>query len=420
LNKRIFSRLSIVLLSFLFLFTSHQLTAQTSNGRLVVGADVLISKDLNLIKGKRIGLVTNHTAILSNRVHLVDSLVKIAGVKITALFGPEHGIRGDAPAGEKVESGIDAKTKIKTFSLYGKNVEPTKEMLKDVDVLVFDIQDIGARFYTYISTLFHVLKAGARNNIPVIVLDRPNPIGGIYVDGPIRKEKLSSFVGIAPIPIAHGMTVGELANLFIGEGYLGDSLKPDLTVIKLENWDRTKYMDQYPLPWISPSPNIPNVETEIAYPGTCLIEGTNVTEGRGTLEPFLNIGAPFIVSSDLIKELEAQNISGVRLSSIVFSPIDIPGKVTNPKFKNQVCNGIQIHIANKSKFESVKFGIRLVSALHKLYPKELVMTNFFDKLTGDESIRTKISTNVPADDIIKSWETELNQFLTIRKKYLLY
>lgn len=419
MNKKIFSGIFLCLTGYLFLLIAPQISSQPKE-KLTVGADVLISKEINLLKGKKLGIVTNHTAILSNGTHLVDSLANIPGIKITALFGPEHGIRGDAPAGEKIESGVDAKTGIKVFSLYGKISKPTKEMLQDVDLLIFDIQDIGARFYTYISTLFKVLQAAAENNIPIIVLDRPNPINGLYVEGPIRKDSLSSFVGIAPIPVAHGMTVGELAKLFVGEKYIGKELNPKLTIIKAENWKRNKYFDNYSFPWVNPSPNIPNVEAEIVYPGTCFIEGTNLSEGRGTPEPFLTIGAPFVNSDKLIKELKAYKVKGVELLPVKFTPVDIKGKASNPKLKDKECSGIRIKVTNRKDFNSVKFGIQLICALHKLYPSEMQISNFFDKLTGDGIIKEKILKNVPPDEIIKSWQKELNTFIKTRKQYLLY
>src|SRR5690554_5520681 len=229
------------------------------NGQLKTGADLLISENFELIKGKRLGIVTNHTAVLQNGVHIVDTLFNSKDVTISALFGPEHGIRGDAPAGAKIEDGKDYKTGLPAYSLYGKIRQPTPEMLKDVDILIFDIQDIGARFYTYISTLFYTIKAGAENNIPVIILDRPNPISGVKVDGPIRKEDQNSFVGIAPLPVMHGMTIGELSEYFVGEGLIG-KVKPELTVIKVKNWQRENYYDELDREWIKPSPNIPDLE----------------------------------------------------------------------------------------------------------------------------------------------------------------
>ncbi len=294
-------------------------------------------------------------------------------------------------------------------------------MLKDIEVLIFDIQDVGARFYTYISTLFYIVQAAAENNIPLIVLDRPNPINGIYVDGPLRKPELNSFVGIAPLPITHGMTIGELAKYFVGEKLIGENLKVDLQIIKMKNWDRNLFYDQLNSDWIKPSPNIPSLETAIVYPGTCLIEGTNISEGRGTDSPFLTIGAPFINSGELIEKLGKQNVKGIALEPISFTPIEIHAVVSNPKYKNEKCNGIKIKITDRHKFESVKFGIRLIAALHKLYPNEFKFRDdSFDRLAGDKSVRQKIIEGISGEEIIKSYQNELNGFKEIRKKYLLY
>jgi uncharacterized protein YbbC (DUF1343 family) len=403
-----------IILSLLFLFGIIQ--AQ----ELRTGADRLLSDSLHLLKNKKIGLVTNHTAVLSNGTHLADSLAAFNDFKLTALFGPEHGVRGDAPAGEKINTGVDPKTGIPVYSLYGKERKPTAEMLKEVDLLIFDIQDVGARFYTYISTLFYTLQAAAENKIPVIVLDRPNPIGGIYVDGPVRKEKLSSFVGITPIPVAHGMTVGELAEMFSGEGWLKTNEKPDLTIIKLDGWKRDSYYDDYSLEWIKPSPNIPDLETALVYPGTCLIEGVNISEGRGTQAPFLKIGAPFINPKELIKKLKDFQTASVQISETEFTPVSIPGMAVSPKYENELCRGISIKIRNRNRFEPVKFGIMLVTALNELYPGKLEFRKSFDLLSGDSSIRESILKGKSYKQIISSYEKDLKDFLSVRKKYLLY
>ncbi|MFA4924813.1 MAG: DUF1343 domain-containing protein, partial [Ignavibacteriaceae bacterium] len=253
-----------ILIPLFFLQTNF---CQTTKINITNGADLLLSENIDFVEGRKIGIVTNQTAVLTNGTHLIDALFSSKyRIKITALFGPEHGIRGQAKAGEEVENFIDEKTRVPIYSLYGKDKKPTKEMLKDVDVLLFDMQDVGARFYTYLTTLYYTLQAAAENHIPVIVLDRPNPIGGNYVDGPIRKDALSSFVGIAPIPIAHGMTFGELANYFNDENLLGNNLHADLTVMKMKKWKRDYFFDDLNLQWIKPSPNITDLQTALLYP----------------------------------------------------------------------------------------------------------------------------------------------------------
>lgn len=403
----------LLLLSFTSLFAQSDI--------VLTGADLIISKQFSLIKGKKLGIVTNHSALLQNKAHLIDSLFHMQDVKITALFGPEHGIRGDAPDGNTITHGKDSKTGIPVYSLYGEIRKPTKEMLKDIDVLIFDIQDVGVRFYTYISTLFYTLQAAAENNIQVIVLDRPNPITGIKIDGPIRKDELTSFVGIAPIPVMHGMTVCELAFMFNESGLLGNNLKADLKTVKMENWKRSYYFNDCSLNWIKPSPNIPDVETTIVYPGTCLIEGTNVSEGRGTKSPFLTIGAPYINSQALIDELNKMNISGVTYTAVDFTPVDISNMANNPKYEDKLCHGISINVADRNLFEPVRFGIKLVTALHSIFPNDFKFSDSrFDRLSGDKVIREKIQNNTDPEKIIAGWQNELNQFIELRTKYLLY
>jgi uncharacterized protein YbbC (DUF1343 family) len=389
--------------------------------KVTVGADILVSDSLHLIKNKRLGIVTNHSAILSNGVHLVDTLVKLDDINVTALFGPEHGIRGNAPDGHSINDGIDSQTGIPVYSLYGKIRKPTKEMLKNVDLLIFDIQDIGARFYTYISTLHYTLISAAENNIPIIVLDRPNPINGVTVDGPIRTEKFNSFVAIAPIPIQHGMTIGELAIMFNQENWLGNKLKAGLKVIKIGGWNREYYFNDCNLEWIAPSPNMPNLETAILYPGMCLLEGINASEGRGTYSPFLTFGAPYINSKELLEELNKFQNSGIELSEITFTPVSIPNMSTSPKYKNIECNGVNIDIMNKTNVKALRFGIEALYSIHKLYPNEFQFRrNWLDKLFGNTKLTEMLKNNSTPNEIFETWSKELSDFNKIRKNYLLY
>lgn len=403
--------------NFLFVFFVFNITF--SQTKVLTGADLLLTENFSLIKNKKIVIVTNHSAVLSSGVHLVDAIFKTKEVKINALFGPEHGIRGQSGAGDKIENSVDEATGIPVYSLYGKINKPTAEMLKNTELILFDIQDVGARFYTYISTLFYVLQAAGENKIPVIVLDRPNPISGNYIDGPILKNELKSFVGIAPLPIAHGMTIGELANYFVKEKLTGTT-KIDLTVIKMKNWKRSLYYDECGLEWINPSPNLQSIDAAIVYPGTCLIEGLNVSEGRGTNAPFLTIGAPFIQPDILIKELNSLYIKGVDYKPIVFTPQEIPNVATNPKYKGVECKGIKISINDRKNFYSVEFGIKLIYAIKKLFPECEFKDKGFDRLAGDSNIREMIIKNFHPDEIIRQWEKPLNQFKEKRKKYLLY
>jgi uncharacterized protein YbbC (DUF1343 family) len=395
--------------------------AFSQQSRVKIGAEILIEKHLDLIKGKKIGIVTNHTGILPDGRHIVDVLNGIEGVKIVALFGPEHGIRGEVPDGKSISHGVDAKTGIPVFSLYGEVKKPTEEMLKDIDVLIFDIQDVGARFYTYISTMSYCMEACAEMGKKFIVLDRPNPIRGVYVDGPILEPRFKSFVGLHPIPVAHGMTVGELAKMFNDEGWLENGVKADLTVVKMENYSRKMWFDQTGLPWVKPSPNMMTLKTAIVYTATCFIEGTNVSEGRGTQHPFEWIGAPWIDGEKLAKELNYYKLPGVKFEPISFTPTDIEKVTVDPKYEGEKCGGVYLNVYDREKFEPVKVGVYILYALKKLYPDKFKWrTAGQDRLWGTDKVRLMIDEGKKPDEIIKTWEDDVKKFLSIRQKYLLY
>ncbi len=407
---------------FIILNLFANLSCQTSDSKTHVffGNEVLLKEHINLLENKRVGIVTNHSAVLPNNVHLVDTLLAI-GINITVLFSPEHGIRGEISDGSKISSSIDDKTGIPIFSLYGNVKKPTKEMLKNIDVILFDIQDIGARFYTYISTLYYLLQSAAENNLPVIVLDRPNPISGLNVGGAVLDTAFKSFIGIAPIPVLHGMTIGEIAELFVEENFINTSSKPELAIIELKGWKRNYFWDEMDREWIPTSPNIPNFETALIYPGTAFIEGTNVSEGRGTDNPFLTIGAPFINSKDLTNILKSLNIAGIEFSLASFTPVNIKGKAVHPKYEGIKCNGVKFKLTDKKKFNAVEVGVYLIYSLLKLYPDNFKFKdNYFDKLAGDDKLRKDLLAGTNPSTIISSWEIELEKFKSIRKKYLLY
>lgn len=405
---------------FLFLsFTVQFLFAQ--NSKVLTGADILLSDSLDLVTNKNVGIVTNHTGLLSNGTHIVDTLNSLNQVNVVVLFGPEHGIRGDAPDGHSISDGKDSKTGIQVYSLYGKTKKPTKEMLKNVDILVFDIQDIGARFYTYISTMFFAMQAAVENNIPILILDRPNPINGIRVEGPIIQEGFKSFVGIANIPIMHGMTIGELALFFNEENLLNENLKADLKIIKMQNWTRNMYFDETGLTWVNPSPNMTSLETALLYPGLCLIEGTNISEGRGTPTPFLNIGAPFINSDSLISKLNSYKLEGISYSKINFTPVEIPNMASKPKFEKENCNGIYFTITDRQKLNSLKLGLVLIYSIMKLNPNDFSFReSSIDRLYGSSNLRTMLTKGFSPNEIMNTWKQDLEKFNQIRKKYLIY
>jgi uncharacterized protein YbbC (DUF1343 family) len=402
---------------------SGMLTAQA---HVKVGAEVLIERELGLLKGKRVGVITNHTGRLPDGTHIVDALLA-RGIRVTALFGPEHGIRGDAPDGESVSHGTDARTGIAVYSLYGKIVKPTPEMLADVDVLLYDIQDVGVRFYTYISTMALSMEAAAEQGKEFILLDRPNPIRGIDWDGPIRDDSLASFVSLNPIPVSYGMTLGELAAMVNGEGWLSNGVKAKLTVIPLEGWRRTMWFDKTGLPFVKPSPNLTTLDAVMLYPGVCFIEGTNVSEGRGTERPFEQIGAPWIDSKKLADYLNGRHIPGVKFAPLTYTPVDIARMTADPKYEGKECRGIAIKITNRERLHPVRMGIEILCALKKLFPGDFSWREsrsggspYIDKLTGSQLVRTMIDAGKAPEEIYLLFDAAKEKFGSARAKYLRY
>ena len=387
--------------------------------KVTVGADLFLTQSFDWIKGKRIGLVVNHTSVLSDGRHLVDLLSARNDLKVTALFAPEHGLRGDTTGA--VPDGVDPVTHVPVFSLYGTTTKPTAEMMQSVDLLVFDIQDVGARFYTYISTLGHCMEAAAERGAAVIVLDRPNPVGGDHVEGPLLLDSLKSFVGFAPIPILHGMTVGELAMMYNGEGWLKGGVRPILRVVKMERWERTMWYDQTGLRWVKPSPNMPTVSTAAVYPGTCLFEGTNVSEGRGTDRPFEYIGAPWLNSAQVIEILENAALRGVEFEPIQFTPVKRPNNVEAPKFADRGCNGLYVRVTDRETFEPVRTGIYLLWAVRSVHPDKFEWrVPAIDERSGTTEIRMLLDAGEDPEKIVARWRKGLEEFRTRRAKYLLY
>jgi len=347
------------------------------------GLDVLINENLEIIKGKKVGLVTNHTGVDRSGKPNYEILMQLSDVDLKTIFAPEHGFFGNVSRGQTVDDLKQDGFPV-IYSLYGKTDKPTPDMFEGLDVIIYDIQDIGARFYTYISTLGLVMEAAAEADIAVIVLDRPNPLNGITIEGPVLDINYKSFVGMYPIPIRYVLTIGELAKMIIGEKWIEHV--PELTVIKMAGWKRTMYYDDTGLSWISPSPNIPDLETAILYPGMCLFEGTNVSEGRGTDHPFQYIGAPWIDSSKIIKAMEQKHLPGVVYEPISFMPISIPGKSLKPKFENETCYGIKIILLEKNIYKSVTTAAQLLKTIQELYPEKFQWNDFIYKLWGNEMI----------------------------------
>lgn len=364
---------------------------------LLLGANNLDTIQ-SLVKGKRVALLVNHTATVG-RTHVADTL-KSRGINLVKIFGPEHGFRGNAADGELIDNGKDSRTGLPVISLYGKNKKPTPEQLADVDVVIFDIQDVGTRFYTYISTLHYLMEACAENKKSVIVLDRPNPHGG-YIDGPILQPEFRSFVGMHPIPVVHGLTVGELAQMINGEGWLANGVKCPLTIVKMKNW---KHSDRYDLP-ISPSPNLPNNQAIQLYPSLCFFEGTVISVGRGTPTPFQVIGNPQLSSY-----------------SFSFTPVTIKGVANQPLHEHKLCYGLDLRTATTQK----KIDLSYLLAMYKAYPDKDNFfwnpfdKNYIDKLAGTAVFKQQVRDGLTEDQIRATWQKDLQAFDAKRKPYLLY
>ncbi|WP_370028969.1 exo-beta-N-acetylmuramidase NamZ family protein [Peribacillus frigoritolerans] len=403
---------AICLLSF-GIVSSKSVTAvkEKKKQKVIPGIEVLLKEEKNVLSGKKVGLITNPTGIDSKLTSIVDLLHDDPDINLTALFGPEHGVRGDAQAGASVEYYIDEKTGLPVYSLYGKTKKPTPEMLKDVEVLVFDIQDVGTRYYTYIYTMAYAMEAAKENDIPFIVLDRPNPQGGESVDGPVLEPEFSSFVGLYPIPLKHGMTVGELATLFNKEFKIG----ADLKVIKMKGWKRDMDYDDTGLPFVLPSPNMPTVSTTFVYPATGLIEGTNVSEGRGTTKPFELIGAPYINSDELAGKLNALRLPGVKFRAASFTP-------TFSKHAGKLSHGVEIYITDREEFKAVPTGLYIIKTIQDLYPGdfEFLAANNFNLLIGNGWIMSRIKEGSTVNEILKEYQVKQDAFKKVRKNYLLY
>jgi len=375
-----------------------------------LGVEALLSDHKDLIAGKKVGLITNPTGVDQKLNSIVDLLQNDPDVELTALYGPEHGVRGDAQAGSYIKSYIDEPTGLPVYSLYGSTRKPTAEMLADIDVLLFDIQDVGTRFYTYIYTMAYAMEAAKENDIPFIVLDRPNPLGGEKVEGPVLDEEYKSFVGNYPIPLRHGMTVGELAKLFNEEFKIG----ADLTVVEMSGWDRDMYYDETPLEFVAPSPNMPTLDTALVYPGAALIEGTtNISEGRGTTQPFELLGAPFINSTEFAATLNELNLPGVTFRAASFTP-------SFSKNAGKLTHGVQIHITDRDAYQPVETGLHIVKTMNDMYPEDVQFRSFFNNLIGNGWVLEAIQNGQSVEEIQAQWQEGLDEFKQVRAEYLIY
>ena len=385
---------------------------------VLTGAERLRVEGFARLRGRRVGLLTNPTGVTTDLVSLVDQLAAAPGVRLAALFGPEHGLAAGAAAGEQVASATHPRLGIPVHSLYGEDRAPTAEQLAGLDLLLIDLQDVGARYFTYGATVALTLEACGRHSVPVVLLDRPNPLGGAIVEGPVLDPAYRSFVGPLPIPIRHGLTLGEFARLANEtEGY-----GAELEVVTLQGWWRDRWYDETGLPWVPPSPNLPTLATALVYPGTCLVEGTTLSEGRGTTLPFELVGAPRLDPDTLAGALNALALPGVHWRPAVFTPWH--GRV----HVGVRCGGVQLHPTDRDAFRPVTAALHLLETARRLAPAEFAWHPppaagahpFIDLLAGTAQLRLALDTGVPPAEIAAGWQADLVRFAADRRPYLLY
>ena len=435
MNARIFlSSVFAVLLAGCQSMPTHNTSAARPPVKL--GIEVLFEKYPELVRGKHVGLITNPTGLDGRLDGDVDLFRAQPGVQLVALYGPEHGVRGDAQAGEYVPFYFDEHLKLPVFSLYGQTHKPPADMMtnideymrtfdtkhegkqveagmmQSVDVMVFDLQDVGTRVYTYMGTMAYAMQAAADADVPFIVLDRPNPVTGVAMEGPILEyPQHSSFIGLYPIPLRHGMTAGELARLF-NDKFLKKKVK--LTVVPMENWSRNEWFNETSLPWVLPSPNLPTPESATVYPGQVMIEGTNLSEGRGTTKPFEFFGAPWIDGFVLANKLNDLHLPGVKFREVWFTP-------TFSKFASQQCGGCQLHVTDREAYQPIATTLSILSAVKQLYGGKLEFhAEYFDKVMGTSSVREALERGEPVDKIVAGFQPGLSEFSKLRGPYLLY
>jgi len=382
-----------------------------------LGLEVFLDSQTDVVKDKRVGLVACPSSVDHDLRSSVELLYEHPAVNLVALFGPEHGLRGDAQAGNHVGTYVDALTNLPVHSLYGETHKPSAEMLDNLDTLVIDLQDGGVRFYTYLATITNVMQAASEQGKSVIILDRPAPITASRIEGPMLDPEFSSFVGPYPTPIRYGMTIGEISGLMNDHYEIGC----DLTVIQMENWTRDQWYDETDMPFIPSSPNLPTLDSMIAYPGTCLIEGTTMSEGRGTTKPFEYIGAPWINAESLAKTLNDLELAGVRFRPVYFVP-------TFSKYQGELCAGVHVYITDRDRFLPITAILHLISIVKTTYPNDFAWRqpwdsakrNPIDLLSGGTLMREHFDANRSVAELVESWQDGLQTFAQLRAKYLLY
>jgi uncharacterized protein YbbC (DUF1343 family) len=393
------------------LVAETQAQVQAPSAAVRPGIEVFLSDVPPALRGKRVGLITNQSGIDRSRTSDIDLIAKHADLKLVALLAAEHGIRGDAAEGVRVADETDPRTGIPIFSLYlAEDRGPTPEMLQNVDVLVYDLQEVGGRTWTYVSTMALSMQAAAKKHIPFVVLDRPNPIGGEIVEGALLDPRFKSFVGMYPIPARHGMTVGELATLFNQKYGIG----AELIVAKVANWRRSEWFDRTGLPWVNPSPNLRSFSALQSYPGSVYFEGTNLTEGRGTDRPFEQIGASWLRAPEVAAVMNDRRLPGIR-----FEAITMPVAETAAKFKGQTIPALRFVITDREAYRPVRTSLLLIDEIRRQHPGDFAWSGTIDRLTGSDKVRLAIEGGrLPS--LLQEWDREAAEFLESRKPFLLY
>jgi uncharacterized protein YbbC (DUF1343 family) len=386
--------------------------------KVKLGIDVLLESRRELLHGKRVGVITNHSGLTWDLRHMIDVFAEAEDINLVALYGPEHGVRGAAQAGEPIDSMVDPRTGVPVYSLFGSREKPTPEMVQGVDVLVFNIQSVGARFYTYGSTMSLCMQVAEEQGLEFIVLDRPNPITGEEIAGNILDSAYSSFVGMWPIAVRHGLTLGELARM-VNEKF---GVGCQLTVVEMEGWERSMWYDETGLSYIMTSPGNPSLDNATVYPGTCFFEGTNLAIGRGTVRPAELKGAPWIDGHEWADALNALDYPGVIFRAAYFTP-------WRGDYAGELCSGLQIHVVDREIYRPVETGLKMIEVVRKMYPDEFEWTGstlvpgipyWFDQLMGTDEVRKQMEAGIPIEEISAGWQPELQAYDQMRREYLLY
>jgi uncharacterized protein YbbC (DUF1343 family) len=401
---------------FLFagIFSTSWLFATQERTKL--GSEIFIQTLLSQLDQKKLGLVCNQTSVLPDGKSLIEALLE-KGIQVEAVFTPEHGFKGKWEAGAKVKDSLW--DRIKIFSLYGKTKKPSQEQTQSIDAFVYDIQDVGTRFYTFITTLKYVMEAAADFGKAVYVLDRPNPAGGYIVEGPLLRSAYESFIGATPIPVRYGLTVGELALMMKGEGWVPPRV--ELHVVRMTSWSRRYFWKDTGLPWIPTSPNIPFSETAIIYPGTGLLGALTINPGLGTLNPFLQFGTPWLDPKAIIQKLGGGAGYGVEMEPLIYTPRSMPGKTLHPPYEDRQCQGINVRIVQKDKFFSLHFTLALIKAIREIHPNKIRLhRDSLNQMFGNDLLEKYIKGTLSYADLLKEMEKDEKAFLQMRQKYLLY